>query len=358
MLEKQPFNKNSQERKERRTKLFFVFLLFLLILAGVLVAFFRKAEFQVKNFTVEGVQALDPALVQKVAKDYLVGNYLIVIPRTNVLLVSKTGMERYLMAKIPALESVQVNFSGRTNAHIVVVEKKPDYTWCRGDACYFVDRAGVIYEEAPKFSPGIFISFVGGTLPVGTDPLRARFVTPADFATITDILGVVASYPMHILSVEYMTTPSLVPGGQPENTGDITLAVDQIKDIIVSPTTRLLITKDLSTDSMLQSMDLLLADKAFSDTLAVKGPTLDYIDFRFPGKIYYKFASGAAAVSGASADAADTPGVSGAAQAPAVSGAGTTSPASAAAAKTSAKTPAKPKAKAKTTATPAAPSSN
>jgi len=287
------FDKNSKVRKGRRTKIFFVTLLLILAIIAGIIALLRKPAFQINHINVVGTQSLDPNDVLQIAEQYISGNYVLVIPRTNALFFSKSGMQNYLISKIPSLESDTVEFSDRNVLTVTVVEKKPQYLWC-ADAtdCYFVDQNGIIYDQAPEFTPGVFITFTGTASSAETvdpNPLGERFASPAEFQFITNTLDTLQNYPMHILSVQYLLDTNTLSGGQPINEGDIAITVDQIKNTIVSPVTELIITNTETSADIISALDLLANDQDFTGTLATSASTLNYIDLRFAGKIYYKF---------------------------------------------------------------------
>lgn len=270
------FKKNSEVRREQRTKVFFVGILLLIILIVSGIAFLRKQEFQITDITITDTRSLDPNQVKTIAQEYLQGNYALIIPKTNMLLFSKRGMKYFLLDRIPSLESVTIDFTTRNALTITVQEKKPQFVWCDAIVCYFIDSTGIIYKEAPIFSDGAFITFSGGDMITG-DPLKQRFVSESAFMNITQILEFLQKYPVHILGVRYTETD------------DIEIRVDQIRDMMVNAQAKILISPMMSGESIGDALDLILSDKAFSGQVKTNGSRLEYLDLRFAGKIYYKF---------------------------------------------------------------------
>jgi hypothetical protein len=202
---------------------------------------------------------------------------LAIIPRTNTLLFSKSGMRKFLIDRIPSITDASIDFTNRNLITITITEKKPDSVWCRDTDCYFIDQTGMIYEPSPQFSDGVFVTFTGSTIPVDETPLRSRFVPASTFLSLKSIVADLRQYPFSVVGVDL------------QDTGDIALRIDQVKNFFVSPRTQILVTKDTSSESIVDSMDLLLKNSDFTSTLSTKGKNLQYLDFRFPGKIYYKF---------------------------------------------------------------------
>ena len=293
------FDKNSQVRKGRRTKIFFVTILLILAGAVGIVALLRRPNFQISHINVLGTQSLDPAAVESLAEKYISGNYVLVIPRTNALLFSKLGMRNFLVSKIPSLQYADVVFSDRNILTITIAEKKPQYVWCADPAhCYFVDQNGIIYEEAPLFSPGVFITFTGtasALQAVDPNPIGEHFASPAGFAWVTQILTDLSRYPLHVLGVQYLLDTNTFSGDQPINEGDVSIIVDQIKNTIIGLKTQLIVTNTETSSTIANALDLLSSDQNFSEALTANPSSLNYIDLRFPGKIYYKFGNAALA---------------------------------------------------------------
>lgn len=265
-------DKNSELRRIRRTKLFFVFLLFLLLILGGIVGFLRKKEFQISTITVSGTKSFDPNLILKAAHTYLDGHYAIIIPKTNTLLLSKTDLSDFITNELPSIKSATITFKEKNSIDISVTEKKPSYVWCN-TTCYFVDDTGMIYEESPQFTPGMFMTFSGGT--VDENPIKNHF---ASTATFNEILKTIAS--LHQMGITILGI----------NLGDdIAIHVDSIKNTVLGKDSQIIITQEESSQNIINALGLLMNDKVFREALATKGHLLQYIDIRFPDKIYYKF---------------------------------------------------------------------
>ena len=285
------FTKNQEVRRKRRMRVLVVLILLALVLVAVVIGFLRKPTFQISSVTITGTSSLDSNEIQLAAQKHISGNYVLVIPRTNVLLFSKTMMNEYLMNQFPGIASVDTEFSSPTMLSISITEKKPAYLWCTAQ-CYFVDDSGMVYQDSPTFTPGVFLEFFG-TTPTATitdpsDPIRRRFASVAEFTKSISVVNDLSTYPMHIISLKYLSladsTPQLATG-----VGDVALTIDQIGNSVIPNTAQILILQSQDAATIAQALGLVLADKSFQDTFSAHPETLQYIDLRFPGKIYYKF---------------------------------------------------------------------
>ncbi len=267
-------DKNSQVRRARRLKFLFVSVLFLILIVAGIIGFLRKKQYQITSIEIAGTQALDEELVKKQTESFLKGNYFVVIPRTNALLISKSALREYLLDAIPSLNDARIDFASSNEMTVTVHEKKPKYVWCQESTCYFVDEQGVIYAESPTFSDGVFLKFKGG-ISFEDSPLKKMFVSRDKFMTTLGMVELLKKFPMEVAEVSFGT--------------DTALRVTSIKGLVVGSNSNILISDKANESSIAQSIELIVNDKTFSTALATKGSSLEYVDLRFPGKIYYKF---------------------------------------------------------------------
>ena len=277
------FNRNSEERRKRRTKVLFIaLLLFLMAIAGG-VAFLRKADMQITRVTVTGTRALDPEGIQKAALASVEGNYVWVIPRSNTLLFSKRKLQASLLQEFPGIDSLEISFADRNTIAVAVTEKHADNVWCQSaTSCYFIDDTGLIYEPSPVFSDGVYTTFSGSVIQMGDSVIRSRFVSAAAFENVKLIIAKLTAYPVSVLGALF------------DPTGDVSLRISNLKNYSVSSSSLILVASDTTADTVSQDLDLLLADKSFTNALTARPADLQTIDLRFPQKIYYKFKNGTA----------------------------------------------------------------
>lgn len=266
------FDKNSELRRSRRIKLFFVFLLLVLLVVAGIIAFLRKKEFQISHVSVVGTKSLDSQQILDITNKYLSGHYAVIIPKTNTLLLSKGELSQYILDELPSLSRVTISFVEKNSIQVTVNEKKPSYVWC-DTKCYFVDDTGMIYEESPQFTKGIFTTFSGGT--IEGDPIKKYFISDAQFMKMQEILAVLDQLSFGVLGVKF---------GE-----DIIIYINSINGTTLGTQTSILVTPTEPVSDIKGALSLILNDKTFSGNVLSKGSLLQYIDIRFPEKIYYKF---------------------------------------------------------------------
>lgn len=271
-------DRNSQERRAQRTKFLFVGILLALVVVAGLIAFLRKKEFQVTEVKVLGAQSIDASDVASVVKASLAGNRWVVIPCSNALLVSKMSLRSELLTKVPTLADASIQFQGKNTLVVTIVEKDPRYVWCDGETCFFVDNQGVLYADAPFFSDGVYVIFSRGGVDM-THPAGTSYLPPEGMRALEQILEHLKQYPVQVLGVDV----------RPD--GDMAIRMNSLKGVAVNPQAFILVTKTDTVQTIHDALNLIMGDKGFVDTLKLKGDKLEYIDLRFPGKIYYKFSA-------------------------------------------------------------------
>nr|MBP9821513.1 hypothetical protein [Candidatus Paceibacterota bacterium] len=234
-------------------------------------------------------RSLDSARVQESAMSFIAGFHVWVIPRSNVLLVSKRAWSEQLLHTIPTLEFVSVELIDRTRAIIHVVERDPMYVWCTGgvpsvssmsDDCYFIDDNGYVFEPAPMFSDGVYFVFRGGPLADNPEPLRNVVVPEDDFLSFKKLISALKGRAMAVTSVTFL----------PED--DIKLSFDSLADSVVSEGSYLLVKESTASEKIVQMLDLMMQDVSFDEHFKTSPTDLEYIDFRFENKIIYKWKGG------------------------------------------------------------------
>lgn len=266
------FDKNSELRRARRVKLFFVFILLILLIIGGIIGFLRKKDFQIAQVSVIGTKSLSKQQILDATHEYLDGAYAVIIPKTNTLLLSKESLSQYLLNKIPSISNVTVSFIEKNSIQISIQEKKPSYIWCN-ESCYFVDENGIVYEESPKYTPGVFLTFSGGM--IEGDPIKKTFVDQDLFKKTLNLINQLEDLEIKTLSINY---------GE-----DISLQISSIRKVSVGSQTKIILGTNESIVDAIKALTLLLNDKTFGGSIISRGQLLQYIDIRFPDKIYYKF---------------------------------------------------------------------
>ncbi|MBI2120130.1 MAG: FtsQ-type POTRA domain-containing protein [Parcubacteria group bacterium] len=266
--------KQIQHKKKRRV----VSVLVLLCFAGfVWLAVYVPSlpSLQVKNIIVRGAAVLTEEEVQQRVKEELSGKYLYVFPKTNVFLYPQKPIEESLLAAFPRIASVSANLDTERILTITLTEREPFALWCGREipfsetdkTCAYIDEKGFVFAKAPNFSGRAYFELYGtGMLPPG-DPIGHNFLPVETYQNIVRIKKRLEGF-----QVKPVTVLAETDGGATFATAGgykIRFNVDQ----------------DIS--SLESNMQAVFRAGSWGGTAA--SGALEYLDFRFGNKVYYKF---------------------------------------------------------------------
>jgi len=229
---------------------------------------------------IQAVEANGPHAdaIPEVAKSALTGTYYHLIPRDSIFFYPRDAVRAAVLAAYPDIEAVSLSRTTFKSISITSIERAAVFTWCGEDrmmpsstGCYDSDNSGFLFE--PFISAGAPASTTASStagmpsLPVyaaltasSTDPLRATVANAPGIMGVIRFARAMGSLGARVKSIQIRGDEAdlYTPGG-----------------------TR--ITYVIGEESAAAS----LAATAFPN-LDLNGGSLDYIDLRFSGKVYYK----------------------------------------------------------------------
>ncbi len=144
-----------QKQKKRRLiklKTYAAIGLFVVLAAAIFYLFFFSAVFKIKNIYITDIPEKDK--IKMDLEDFLVNNSQLskFLGNDNILIWRNDTKE--FIKKYPDIDSLSVerNFFKR-EIKIEVVKKEKFGVWC-ANACWWFDKKGIIFEEAPQIEGG------------------------------------------------------------------------------------------------------------------------------------------------------------------------------------------------------------
>ncbi|MGB2580730.1 MAG: hypothetical protein WBC83_03470 [Minisyncoccia bacterium] len=128
----------------------------------------QNAKWRIENIEISETNVVSEDMVRSIVRQKLTGNYFFVYSRGNSYLFPKKEIEQALLETFPRLESVYIKRINNNTIGIIAVERKPYALWCgtqfvseanQFENCWFIDRAGFVFDRAPIFPRGIYIEF-------------------------------------------------------------------------------------------------------------------------------------------------------------------------------------------------------
>lgn len=253
-------------RRRRARKYFLILLGFLtLVLIGACIWWLWQPSARISSITVYGA----PQSLASYASTTMSGSYLHIVPRDSSFFYPASQIRREILASDRGIAAVSLFTEGFTALSIKVINRVPVAHWC-GLAptpgvepyCYVFDASGYIYNTASTTDSVLnSFTFYDSLAVSSTEPLGA---TLADAGEVPDAFNFARELP--------------ALGGSVQS---VVIRGDEVDDIIASSTTR---------------VTYVLGDEqaAYAALASAKGDydltdgSVQYIDLRFPAKIYLK----------------------------------------------------------------------
>lgn len=273
------------KKKKNSPGSFIVKILFLLILMAVIItvaiiAVLRSDKYQFQSVDVFGTTTFSKDDVVAFTHEYWNGVHFKSIPKSSTILFSKDDFELELKKRFPVISIAYVELPEPDKLEIHIQERKPNVTWCfADDTCGFVNEQGILYAKAPKFSEGVYVIFQSQL----NDPSYKKFGTvvlePAVMNRFTELFLRLETNDINLSKIMFYED------------GDVGFSIDQLFGVYTNNSAKLLGTFDQDDEVFVRDMITGLSNDAFKKQFIANPKDLDYIDMRFPGKIFYKFIS-------------------------------------------------------------------
>lgn len=251
-------------------------LIFMVIAAGISVL--RNSRFQFNQVQVFGVETFPADDVELFTKEYLTGNQFTVIPKSSTLLFSKTDFESKLKKNFPIINIAYVTFPKPDAIDIHIQEKKSMAVWCfSATSCGFVDQDGIVYGQAPNFSEGVYPVFSSESIKTFGDFYGKQIIEP-------NVMNRFVGLFMQLQSDDIKLSKTIFL-----DNGDIAFSIEKLFGNYPTDRAQLLGTIAQNDTVFVRDMITGLSNKVFKEQYISSPKSLEYIDLRFAGKVFYKF---------------------------------------------------------------------
>ena len=279
-------------KRSRQAKLYqrlMRFLLWLAILALALAElswFLHREVFLFQKVEIVGATPGLSAHVQRAIQDELSGDYLGLVPRSGIWFYPKSFLIKSLTTSLPEISEIRISQEVGRVLLVLVKERVASYLWCSHDGvtCDTLDETGFAFALAPRFSGHPFFQFSGElpATPIGSRPLPSDIFSQV-IALQSGINKVLATSILpsriYLLPLDQQLEWHFLlhnPDLAEDSRYNVTLLVDN-RQVLNNLLTNL--HSALSAPVFIQE---------YQDKIKVGG-SLDYLDLRFPDKVFYKF---------------------------------------------------------------------
>ena len=286
-----------QELKKQRKKVLLSKCFFVLI--GVLIIFFalgsvsRLSRLNIHTVAVAGNRVVDAETIKEKVDANLAGYFLWLFPKTNIFFYPKNKIKENLAENFKRLESISLEVADDRTLKISVSEREALYTWCgenistelegEKEKCYFLDKDGFVFDEAPYFSGEVYFKFYGALNKVDEYPPGGYFAKE-NF--------------MQLISFnETMKKMGLKPVAlhKTENE-DIKIFLSVNNSSSKNP--EIIFKADADLETVAENLNAALTTEPLQTDIKKKYSSLLYIDLRYGNKVYYKFSAQGGSASG------------------------------------------------------------
>jgi hypothetical protein len=229
----------------------------------------RLPAVTVSDIEVVGEDAVKESAILETAREAMHGTWGLVIPKKNAFFYPAGDIEKNILTEHPRIKMAQVDARGLTALTIRVSERQPHALWCTSpeESCYFLDDQGLIFAQAPSFSGAPYFRYVAPLPGLDIAPEGQRLFPEEEFSRIENFIA--------LLTREAGIVPrSLVL----DERGDMHITLESGGTIIVK--------KDDDFSFVLENVKSVFASEELSGDARAR---LDYADFRFGTKVYFKF---------------------------------------------------------------------
>jgi cell division septal protein FtsQ len=205
-------NLGPSHMRQRRRRLFFIrfyiILFFLLAIIFGLAILSGHEKVKIKNILVTGNASVSTEEILTVVNKNLIGRYWYLFARSDSTIFPRFAIKKELLENILTIKDAHISWEDWQAISVVVTERKPHSVWCGADykavdtPCYFVDKEGLIYSDAPTFSGSIFIKDYS-LLTATSTPVGEHFLSPSSYQEIFNLIQILEERNMKVIAVSY-----------------------------------------------------------------------------------------------------------------------------------------------------------
>lgn len=258
---------------QKRRKIFLfkiggIAFLALLIMIGAVFGL-RAERVNIVDINIKGNSAIATKALMGFAEEKISGNYVFVFPKSSIFLYPREDLQAILLNTFKEIKDVSISFESLQSISINIEERKPYALYCGNQIstttdCYFLDEDALIYTKAPDFSGNVYLRYFGEL--IGDEFVGEQFMEINDFHELNFFLSSLSEL-------------GLVP---------ITFNIIDGDDFEIELESggKILFGRKHSLSNIFDNIQSVFeSDKFNEDNLS----TLDYADFRFGNKVYFKF---------------------------------------------------------------------
>jgi len=263
---RQDLLKTSHRRHQRGIVIKVLFGIGILgIASAVATLLFYVPSLRASTINISGLDKIDEKELRAEILGALEGIKWLIIPRDHMLFLPKKNIEDILSGKY-RFRDFEVKKEFPSTLDISITERKTWAIWCseNGNSCLLLDEGGFAFDKSAALSGGVILSIVDAR---EDDFLHKNILPPEDFNKISRMTEGIAKIIQSDIVKIYIKKDGETYYLYPKN--GFYMIIDAETDI----------------EKSLENLSLALR----SGEIKEKSNALEYVDLRFPDKVFYKF---------------------------------------------------------------------
>lgn len=212
-------NLGPSQMRARKRRLFFIrfyiVLFFFLVVVLGLAILSGHEKVKIRIVDISGNAAVsDDQILDIVSRD-MAGRYFYLFSKSNSLIFPRFRIRMDILNEIKTIKDVDISWKDWGKISIIIEERKPHSVWCGEDPniniakCFFLDKNGYIYSQAPNFSGSLFIKYYGSLLPSQIDdanqmnPIGSYFLPSEIYKQIVNLISIIDQNNLKVWFVFY-----------------------------------------------------------------------------------------------------------------------------------------------------------
>jgi len=269
--------KKQKERKKKLIARSVLFSLCAIMCCSFAVWVFTVPDFQIKKIAVSGNKVLASEDIKSVVQKDISGKYLFLFPLANVLLYPKEKIQNDIFSAFHRANSVEISLENDDTLLVSLTERDPAALWCglekdadETNGCFYMDKTGYLFDVSPTFSGDAYFKFYGKGLLGKGDPIGHNFISYDLFREVSDLRNMLEKYGKKMI--------------------EIFLGDDSRAELITESGCMIIFSTDQEFEPLMANMEVVFSSSDWGKKIhgSDKCAELEYIDFRFGNKIYYK----------------------------------------------------------------------
>jgi len=233
------------------------------ILAGAFYFFLISDSFEIREVNISGFKAVSEEQILGTVNNVLGEKKFGFLRSANYFLLSKEKLQSNMLISLPKIRAVDIKKVDKNVLEIYVQEREVAGVWCGDNECFYFDKEGVIFEQAPRSFGSLMVSVT-------------------DERDIEPNLGDVVLEAAQVNLVQ--EAHRLLGNNFPFGIRGIIITPDAEFEILTSQNWRILLNKNEDIEYQLSNLKYVLDEE-----VGIRRDELEYVDLRLGNRVYYKY---------------------------------------------------------------------